>query len=76
MDSLVNWWEPPRPLQPQPAQRRFNQVDDNRDSGVKAAETGESHALGRKGCAKDGTLGVAQYVDHTLQGQDSPVNIS
>jgi hypothetical protein len=31
-------------------------------TGVKAAETGESTAQGREGCARDGTVGVAQYV--------------
>ena len=31
-------------------------------SGVKAAETGESNAQGRWGRARDGTVGVAQYV--------------
>jgi len=30
--------------------------------GVKAAKTGESNAQGRWGRARDGTVGVAQYV--------------
>jgi hypothetical protein len=39
-------------------------------AGVEAAETGESDALARnkEGCARDGTVGVAQYVTDTLQG--------
>jgi len=36
----------------------------NGHSGVEAAKTGESHARkhGRECCARDGTVGVAQYV--------------
>ena len=45
-------------------------------SGVEAAETGESDARkhGRECCARDETVGVAQYVISTLQGTERRVN--
>jgi hypothetical protein len=45
-------------------------------SGVEAAETGESDARerGRECCARDGTVGVAQYVIFTLQSTEGRVN--
>ena len=45
-------------------------------SGVEAAGTGESDARerGRECCARDGTVGVAQYVMPTLQGTEGRVN--
>ena len=40
-----------------------------RTSGVEAADTKESDAQEEEGRARDGIVGVAQYVTLTLQGQ-------
>ena len=58
------------------AVRATERAATNRHSGVEAAETGESDARerGRECCARDGTVGVAQYVIPTLQGTDQRVN--